>query len=155
MPAPKGNRYYKLRRRSGVEPKYTATELLTEAEAYLRWCEDNPRRRVEKRLAGKNTKTIHHVMPTLPTLRGLRGFLGVSKSTWGRWRDREDLRVVVSVIEDVIEADQIQLAAVGMVSEVIVIRVQKLVEPQEDDSDKSRTHEDFLRQSQPDEDDDA
>jgi len=126
MGAPKGNQYWKRRATHGPHHKYTADELITEAEKYFKRLTDEK----AARLYDPVSKT-HFLRP--PSVLSLCVHLGVSEATWYRWKSEsdDDLQEVIAYIETIMRAQQFDGAAVGLFKANIISRMIGLAEKHE------------------------
>jgi hypothetical protein len=129
----KGNSYWRL---AGRQVRFdrafnTPEELIEKACEWFKWLEDNPIEE-EKLFAfqGEITRTtVQHPRP--PTLASLIPFLGISRSTWGRWRKEQDnvvLKPAVDWVEEMIYAIKFEGASAGVMNPSVIIRDLGLAE---------------------------
>lgn len=116
MVAPKGNRFWKLRQRSGRKPKYAnADELRARVIEYFEWSENRivP---VERHWVSNGKLVVSILEIPMPvTVKGLRAFLGVSERTWRHWKQHDsDFRDICEIAEDMIIDDTLGYLAAGI-----------------------------------------
>ncbi len=122
MGAPEGNQYWRLRSRSGLFRKFETPEELEEAcDAYFEEMAD---------MAWPGTAIR---MPL--TTAGLCRHIGITQKTWIEWRaNREDLREVITRVDELIADQKLTGAMVGQYKENIVARDLKLSDKTENDT---------------------
>lgn len=132
MAAPKGNQFWKLRSKHGVDKIFKEPEVLwQEACKYFEWVDKHPWMKIKT-----NTKvhgTEYEEVPTERpyTLSGLCVFLGVSRSWWRQFKsDRRkendqlahDFLTVFSKIEEIMYTQKFEGAATGSFNANIIAR---------------------------------
>lgn len=132
MAAPKGNQFWKARTKHGRDKLFASSEALEEAcTEYFEWVESNPLK--EGKLTSYQGKNTLEEIPKMRamTIEGLCLFLDIDDSTWFRWRDDEDLCVVVMWAERVIRYQKFTGAAADLLNPNIIARDLGLSDKQE------------------------
>lgn len=123
MAAPKGNRFWEARSKSGRNPIFDNPEqLLDSCIEYFEWVDDNPLYE-EKAFSyqGEIIKTDIYKMRAM-TLQGLTLFLDISMDTWENYRKKEDFIGVTSQIEKAIYQQKFSGAAADLLNANIIAR---------------------------------
>ena len=123
MAAPKGNRFWEARSSHGRDPKFDSPETLWNAcKEYFEWVEDNPLEE-SKAFAYQGVITIA-VLPKMRamTISGLCLFLDIGETTWQRYRDNEDFRVITTRVEKIIYNQKFSGAAADLLNANIIAR---------------------------------
>ena len=155
MPAPKGNEYYLLRSKDGRDTEYDPESFLEIANEYFNWCLENPlieaqivkgNRTEEVSLPtkdaegkSKNVKTkttIPYDIASLPKMRvfsiqGLCNFAEIALNTFKNYEERKEFLTVTTRVRGIIENQQFEGAASGMLNPNIIARKLGLVEKKE------------------------
>ena len=130
-----GNRFWASRLRAGPRPLYESAADLTEACArYFEWLEDEPL--YEAHVTSFRGTTTITAVPKLraATLAGLCVHLGISRTTWHKWRKspenggRPDLVDVMERVETIMWEQKFTGAAAGLLSTNLVARELGLIE---------------------------
>lgn len=101
-----------------MEPKWTTKRKRTEGQSG------------ETEIDTTASERIAAHMP--PTIGGLCGVLGVSTSTWAKWRnEREELREAIGMVEAAIKDAQVAMSATKLGDAPTLIRLSGLAEKQE------------------------
>jgi uncharacterized protein (UPF0276 family) len=119
MSAPKGNEFWRQRATHGAPRKYEDPEALwDDCVKYFEWVEENPFK------VQINTKQglarIEKIRPM--TIGGLCLFLGIDHSTWGKWRDRDDLSQITARVDTIIYEQKFAGAASDQFNANIISR---------------------------------
>lgn len=140
MAAPKGNSFWKLRSKHGRDKLFASPDLLLQAAYdYFQWCDNNPWKKVEqsrgsaKVVTNKKTKkkTVLPSTVSIPTQRpytlsGLCIYLNASEAYWRTFKRNADLSEgffsVIHTIEEIINTQQFEGAAVGAFNANIIAR---------------------------------
>jgi len=123
MAAPKGNRFWEARSKSGRSKIFETPEDLRLACCdYFEWVEENPLWEA-KAFPFQGQVTVE----TVPKMRamtkaGLCLFLDISDTTWDTYRAREDFSGVVSWAEKVIYTQKFSGAAADLLNPNIIAR---------------------------------
>lgn len=141
MAAPEGNQFWKLRSKHGRDKLFATPELMWEAACeYFEWCDSNPW--MSEKLKTKESGTETEVAPTQRpyTLSGLCLYLDCSQGYFRTFKtDKEkctkEFLAVITRIEEVIETQQYEGAAVGAYNANIVARKLGLADKQESKSE--------------------
>lgn len=132
MPAPVGNKYAANARFSG-HPRVWASpdDLWQDACDYYQWAKDNPL--YEEKLFCSNGEILRTrvAKPRILTIEGFLIYLGRSADLFWEYRKYEEYADVISRIERLIYAENIEKAAAGFYNSTIVTRKLGLVEKQE------------------------
>jgi len=121
MPATKGNKFWKARSKHGRDKIFAKpANLEAAANEYFKWVEENP---LEEAFhyQGEVAKKALPKMRAM-TLDGLCIFLGIGRSTWNEYREREDFSLVIEWIEMVIRDQKFTGAAAGQLNANIISR---------------------------------
>lgn len=131
MPAPKGNQFWKARTTHGKPPKFTPEELDKACEEYYEWIEANPLQEA-KAFAYQGEVTIAS-LPKMNamTLGGLCLFLGIGRTTWKEYAEKEDYTEVITRAEEVIRRQKFAGAAAELLNSNIIARDLGLVDKKE------------------------
>lgn len=122
MAAPKGNKFYKLRKKDGRDPIYTAEELRVKANEYFEEVLKNPFK-VQEVVKMRDHFEYAEVEKMRPFTRGgLCNHLGIVEKTLYNYKKNEDLLHIVTHIEQVIDTQQFEGAAAGLFNASIVAR---------------------------------
>ena len=125
MAAPKGNQYWKSRLKTGRELIFkTPSALLAKGYEYFEWADANAWIKNEAIKSGDSAGTIVGVPTQRPyTVEGFCVYAGISKSAFNDlYAHREGFVVIVTHIREVIEANQLEGAAVGAYNPSIIAR---------------------------------
>ena len=137
MGAPKGNRFWELRSKHGVDKLFVTPDLMWEAAAeYFVWCEENPLMEtvVQKRKISRDEEIIEMVeVPKMRafTLQGLTSYLGVNTVYFSHFeanlKDKESeinkgFCQVITRIREVIYNQKFSGAASGFLNANIIAR---------------------------------
>ena len=134
MAAPKGNQFWKLRSKHGVDKLFASPELLWEAACeYFEWCDENPHLE-EKAFAfqGQITKDSITKMRAY-SLGALCLYLGCSESYFRAFKctsteKEKDFLTVIAKIEQAIREQQFSGAAADLLNANIISRTLGLVD---------------------------
>lgn len=121
---PEANKFWKLRSKHGPNPTFKTPEQLAEAcYEYFEAVSSNPLQAAELVKSGTKSKVAYTPKMRVMTIQGLVVFLGVSVSTWYRWKEKgSDLREICLQMEAVMYSQAIEGAAAGMLSPSIIAR---------------------------------
>lgn len=123
MAAPKGNRFWEARSKSGRSKIFeTPEELKSACCEYFEWVEENPLWEA-KAFAFQGIVTVE----TLPKMRamtksGLCLFLDIAETTWDVYKTRKDFLEVVTWAEKVIYTQKFSGAAADLLNPNIIAR---------------------------------
>lgn len=131
-----GNQFHKLayknlgRKKLYSDPK----DLVKDIVKWFDWLEANPLQ--EAKLVSFQGESALEDVPKLraPTLHSLCAFLGITRSTWGVWRRREDLGELADVVqwaEDIMYSIKFEGASAGLLNPNIIARDLGLAEKTE------------------------
>jgi hypothetical protein len=129
MGAPKGNDYYKLRLSEGRDRIFEEPdEMAQKADEYFQWCLDNPFEEQQVfHSQGKITKTtVEKLRPF--TLQGLCNFIGMHTDTFNTYKKREGFYDIYNLIRQIIDNQQYEGAASGLLNASIIARRLGLVD---------------------------
>jgi hypothetical protein len=128
MAAPKGNRFWKMRAKSGRNKKYTPRTLATACEEYFEWAHTHPLHTVELvKFQGKATKVEVPRMRAF-TKSGLCLFLGIDAKTWDAYREDKDFLPVTTRAEEIMFTQKFEGAAADLLNANIIARDLGLVD---------------------------
>ena len=132
MSAPKGNQFWKLRSKDGRDRIWKDADSLLEAcYEYFQQCDDNPWEKNDILRSGENAGKVVRIPAQRPyTKAGLCVFLGIAENTWENYKENsgEDFLRVLTHVEQVIKANQLEGATVGAYNPSIVARLLGLKE---------------------------
>lgn len=135
MAAPKNNQFWKLRSKNGRDTLFSSPELLWSAACeYFEWCDNTPWYKKEAIKSGKKPGKIIDIPTSRPyTISGLCCYLGCNESYFRKFNidNNKDFCPVISMIEQIIETQQIEGAMVGAFNANIVSRKLGLSDKQE------------------------
>jgi hypothetical protein len=137
MAAPKENQFWKIRSKHGRDYLFASPqELMTAAMEYFNWVDSHPWYKVEtnKTAVLKEDRLIKVPVVRPYTLSGLCIYLNASENYWHSFKKNklsEDFLLIVAHIENVINTQQIEGAAIGAFNANIIARKQGLKEYQE------------------------
>ncbi len=126
-PAPTRNQLWKLRPKHSREQLFANPDLLWKAAcSYFEWCDSHPWLKPAPLRSGAAAGTTMDVPSPRPyTISGLCFYLGCSKAFWQQVKTGSDYQAftdTIDRIEHVIEAQQLEGAALGLFSTTIVTR---------------------------------
>lgn len=113
----------------GAPPKYESPEQLwNKCVEYFQDVDDNPFKE-EKVFHDRGSVTRTHVSKMRSkNLRGLCLFLGIDRTTWYQYREREDLSTVCAQVDDYIYKSKLEGASAGLLVPAVIIRELGLAE---------------------------
>jgi hypothetical protein len=123
MSAPKGNQFWKARSSHGRGKIFeTPDELWDACCEYFEWVEENPL--WEAKLVSYQGVSKEEILPKMRamTLDGLYFFLGISRSTWDLYQERDDFIAVTTEAEHVIREQKFTGAAAELLNPNIIAR---------------------------------
>jgi len=123
MAAPKGNRFWEARSKSGRNPIFDNPDQLWEScVEYFQWVEDNPLYE-EKAFSyqGEIIKTDLYKMRAM-TIGGLCIFLDICQNTWSSYRENNDFLRVTGQVEEIIRNQKFSGAAADLLNANIIAR---------------------------------
>ncbi len=123
MAAPKGNKFWLLRSSHGPNPKFDNPDDLWNASCeYFEWVVANPLQE-ERAFAyqGIVVKDSVNKMRAM-TLIALQTFLDISHTTWGTYKERQDLLAVTNRIDNIIRSQKFEGAAAELLNPNIIAR---------------------------------
>jgi hypothetical protein len=134
MGAPKGNSFWKSRSKHGRDKLFDTPEsLLESATGYFQWCDENPWESTKSVISDKGD-----IFETKPVQRpytksGWYHYIGCSKTWLVEFKKvaSKDFLIVISEIEDFIENQQWEGAAVGAFNANIIARTLGLKDSQD------------------------
>lgn len=121
MTAKKGNQYWRARSSHGRKPKFSDPDVFWDACCeYFDWIEEHP---LSESIVyqGKLSETSNPLMRAM-TVTGLRLFLDISHTTWGVYKENDDLVAVITRAEEVIYTQKFSGAAAGLLNANIIAR---------------------------------
>lgn len=123
-PFKKGNRFWEIRTKHGVDRLFADPLALQEAcQEYFNWHDENP---LESEKVGFSEgsavyATVNH--PRAMTIKGLTLYLNIAEKTYYEWRKtRPDLAEVLEWAEKVIWSQKFGAAAAGLLNANIISR---------------------------------
>jgi hypothetical protein len=139
MPAPKGNRFWEARSKSGRNPIFDNKEQLWEScVEYFEWVEENPlQEQKATQFQGEFIKDTVNKMRAM-TIDGLCIFLDISVETWSNYRKKEDFLGVTKKAEQIIRQQKFSGAAADLLNANIIARDLGLVDKKEHGSDPNK-----------------
>jgi hypothetical protein len=123
----KGNEYYKLRNTDGRECIYDNPKQLGEkAKEYFEWVQNNPF--IEIDYKGKDAIKVE--MPKMRpfSMGGLCTFLGIVINTFKNYKKKDDFLLITTHIEQIIDTQQFEGAAAGLLNPNIIARKLGLID---------------------------
>lgn len=136
MAAPKGNKFWELRAKHGVDALFTDPDKLWDAAAeYFEWCEENPL--IEIDYKGKDADMVEIPKMRAFTIMGLCLFLDCNEvyfnhfKTTKTYSENQDFSKVVTRIEQIIYTQKFTGAAAGFLNPNIIARDLGLKEKSE------------------------
>lgn len=130
MGAPKGNRFWELRTKHGLDKLFASPELMWEAAVeYFEWCEDNPLIEVDFR--GKDATQVELPKMRPFTIHGLTLYLGCNVQYFSEFHDnvknvkeddKKEFALVITRIKQVIYDQKFSGAAAGFLNPNIIAR---------------------------------
>ena len=132
MSAPKGNRFWEARSKSGRNPTFSSPEQLWDScVEYFEWVEDNPLQEEKAtQFQGAFIKGTVSKMRAM-TIGGLSIFLDISQETWSNYRKREGFLGVTRKVEDIIKHQKFSGAAADLLNANIIARDLGLADKRE------------------------
>jgi hypothetical protein len=141
MSAPKGNQFWKLRSKHGVDKLFATPELLWSAACeYFEWCENNPLYKVNQfAFQGMVTQDEVPLMRAM-TLSQLCFYLNCNEAYFRTFKKQlkdidQDFNTVISDIEATIYNQKFQGASAGLLNANIIARDLGLKDSQDITSD--------------------
>lgn len=122
MAAPKGNQFWKNRKKHGTDKKFTAKQLWEKACDYFQWADNE---RWEKLVVHGKESNIISVPTTAPYLeQEFCEFAGMAYNTWLGYKasDEDDYVQVTTRIVNIIYTQKFKGAAVGAFNANIIAR---------------------------------
>lgn len=133
MPAPKGNKLWKLRSSHGRKPIFQSADQLWEACCeYFEWVEKHPLQASELVKYQGEAKVKKVPKMRVMTMSGLLLFLDINRQTWQNYKTYGDDFLAVSTrVEEVIANQKFEGAAAELLNHSIIARDLGLAEKQE------------------------
>lgn len=149
MSAPNNNQFWRLRSKHGRDKLFNDPQLLLEtAYEYFEWCDKHPWIKKEQKKGnmslkvegdfkgGKKAIDAIEGIVDIPTQRpytfeALCLYLGCDRVTfhsYGKDKDKQDFFTVVHAIEEIVRANQLEGAMVGMFKDNIIARMLGLID---------------------------
>ncbi len=140
MPAPLGNRFWEARTTHGKDKLFTTPDILLAAcLEYFEWVEANPLKE-EKVFCNQGQVTRAEIAKMRAmTIGGLCLFLGIGRTTWNEYRERDDYALVIERVEEAIRDQKFSGAAADLLNANIISRDLGLADKQENKHDVSDT----------------
>lgn len=105
---------------------------MSKAYEYFQWCDKNPWIKKEAIKSGDYAGTLIDIPTQRPyTLEGLCLYLGISLNTFKNYQDRKGFMTVTTHVREIIDANQLEGAAVGAYNANIIARKLGLAEKAE------------------------
>lgn len=127
MAANTGNSWWRLAgRQVRFDRRFNTPEELVEAVCdYFNWLHENPLE--EEKLFAHQGETYKDTIqkPRPPTLQGLCAHIGITRTTWGRWRRKDDNVILHDAVwwaEDTMHAMKFEGASAGLMNPSLIIR---------------------------------
>lgn len=123
MPAPVGNRFWEARTTHGRDKIFSTPDILWAAcVEYFEWVESNPLKE-EKVFCNQGQVTRAEIAKMRAmTIFGLCRFLGIARTTWDEYCERDDFRYITSEVENVIRDQKFSGAAADLLNANIIAR---------------------------------
>lgn len=120
-------------RHPGGRPKKfeTPEELRGECMAYFQWLDDNPLIEEKAFSAPDGIRYARLARMRAATLGGLCLYLGVSRATWGAYRQREEFLTVCEAVEEMLTEQKFTGASAGLLNAAIIARDLGLADKRE------------------------
>ncbi len=118
-----GNRFWEARSKNGRGRIFETGDQLWEAcVEYFVWVDDHPL--FEVKVAQYQGVPIDMPVPKMRamSISGLCVFLGITRETWYQWREVDELKEVVSKVEDVIYTQKFTGAAADLLNANLIGR---------------------------------
>jgi hypothetical protein len=138
MAAPKGNRFWEVRAKSGRDKIFSDEDQLWKAACeYFEWVESNPL--WETKVTQYQGDVIDMPVSKMRamTQEGLCLFLGISTQTWRDYSKRKDFLEVTSRVDNVIKSQKFAGAAADLLNANIIARDLGLTDKQQVDNTHS------------------
>ena len=130
----KGNKFWEARSSHGRKPIWDNPEdMLAACIEYFEWVEDNPLWETKPMIAQGDIQDAPTAKMRAMTLEGLSVFLGIARSTWDNYREKDDFLGVVQYVEAVIYEQKLTGAAAGLLNSNIIVRELGLKDRSESD----------------------
>jgi hypothetical protein len=124
MAAPKGNQFWKIAGDRTGRPLIfkTPEDLWSACCAYFEWVDKHPLKEAKPfSYEGKITIARVDKMRAM-TIGGLCLFLGITRTTWKEYGDREDFSAIVTRAEEIIRTQKFEGAAAELLNPNIIAR---------------------------------
>lgn len=122
MAAPKGNEFWKLAPSTGRKPMYSDPADL-EKDCFDYFEQTSQRKDWNKQnWVGKTGREVAVKVQTPFTISGLQIFLGMSDTTWGKYREKEAFVGVITHVEKIIYTQKFEGAVAGHYNANIIAR---------------------------------
>ena len=123
MAAPKGNKFWEARSKSGRNPIFSGPdELMESCIEYFEWVEANPLMELKAvQFQGEFVSTELPKMRAM-TVGGLCIFLDIDQTTWENYRAKEDFFRVTKKVDEIIRNQKFTGAAADLLNPVIIAR---------------------------------
>ena len=137
MGAPKGNKFWLNRLRSGVRPKYETPEQLREkAIEYFEEITENHEHTVkamtDRRSDEKSSIVDHDVYLKRPyTLQGLCAYLGMTPRNWYKINKKPEFQDLCDEIQNIIDGQTFEGGMMGIFEKTLVAKILRLGEVHE------------------------
>lgn len=127
------NQYWRRRLNHGKPRAYETPEDLMEAcVEYFEWCDINPLFEDKLMAVGGDAVNRNLIKKRAPTLQGLTTHLGIHRVTWNKWRTSQpDFADVIAMVDNAMEAIQLEGASAGIFNGQIISRLIGLVDKTE------------------------
>lgn len=127
MPAPKGNKYWKLRSKHGRDKIFSDPEILWEVACeYFEWAYNHPWSKHEPVKAGDHFgETVTSPTERPLSIQALCIYLDIDENTFTRYCSEDEYKdfwAIANKIKAIIEVNQFEGATVGAYNSNIVIR---------------------------------
>jgi hypothetical protein len=123
MGAPKGNKYWQMRKTHGRPKKFeTPEELWKECCDFFEWIEANPI--LEHKSFCYQGEVVRDTIPKIRamTVDGLTLYLGITKESLGDYRERKGYSDVMSIVDAIIRDQKFTGAAADQLNPNIIAR---------------------------------
>lgn len=123
MAAPKGNKFYLLRSKDGRDKEYpTPDDLWRACCKYFEYVEKNPLKEQKAFSTSNGIVKTTITKKRAMTLAGLYVRLGISETTYLKYRKEKDFLWVISAVDNIMYSQKFEGAAAGLLNPNIIAR---------------------------------
>lgn len=143
--AKKNNKTWALRSKHGRDKIFSNPTILLEAVGeYFAWADKNPWYKSEALKSGELAGKIIEIPAQRPyTLKALCHFLDVDFTTWQLYKERENFKAAVTLVEEYIYTQKLEGAIVGVFNSNIIARHLGLVDKTDKTTDGESINKPF------------